>query len=367
MDTGRPGRDGGLVISWHWETRAVRVVFGAGRAGTLAADVAALGASRILLVAGPRAAASTAELLAELPVVASFAEVREHVPVEAAQAARALAVHCAADAILAIGGGASIGTAKAVALTSGLPIVAVPTTYAGSEVTPVWGLTEAGHKRTGRDDRVLPRIVVYDPDLTLSLPAPVSATSGLNALAHAVEAYWAPAASPVAALLADGAIRALAGALPAVVEDGTDLDARTDALFGSYLAGSAFAGAGSGLHHRICHLLGGDFGLPHAATHAVVLPYVVALNAPVVPEIAARIQAALGTPAPAHRSIAELAARVGAPRSLTELGFDPSAIPAAVQRIEVPEGNPRAVSPDDLAALLASAAAGDLTTVEQRW
>ena len=201
-------------------------------------------------------------------------------PVEVADAARKQAAAVGADAVLSVGGGSATGTAKAVALTTGLPVIAVPTTYAGSEVTPVWGLTEGERKTTGVDPRVLPRLVIYDPELTVSLPGPLSAASGLNAMAHCVDAFWAPGRNPVSALAAGEAIRVLAAALPLVSEDGTDVGARGDLLYGAYLAGTAFAVAGSGLHHKICHVLGGRYGLPHAQTHAIMLPYVLAFNAP---------------------------------------------------------------------------------------
>ncbi len=172
-------------------------------------------------------------------------------------------------------------------------MIAVPTTYAGSEVTPVWGLTEGDRKTTGVDARVLPRLVIYDPELTVSLPGPVSAASGLNAMAHCVEAFWAPGRNPVSSLTAGEAIRVLAAALPAVLRDGADTGARGDLLYGAYLAGTAFAVTGSGLHHKICHILGGRYDLPHAQTHAIMLPYVLAFNAPGVPDAARQIGQAL--------------------------------------------------------------------------
>ena len=201
-----------------------------------------------------------------------FTGVRPHVPAAVAQAARQEAAAAGADALLSIGGGSATGTAKAVALATGLPVIAVPTTYAGSEVTPVWGITEGARKTTGTDLRVLPRLVIYDPELTLGLPPGLSAASGLNAMAHCVEAFWAPRRNPVSSLAAGEGIRALAGALPLVGTAPADLGVRSSLLYGAYLAGSAFAVAGSGLHHKICHVLGGRYDLPHAQMHAIVLP-----------------------------------------------------------------------------------------------
>ena len=366
---------------WSLESLPGRVVFGAGVARTaLTAELERLGASRVLIVTTDRERARVDELLAPAAdrVAGTFTAVRQHVPTTTARAARELAAALDADAVLAVGGGSSIGTAKAIALTTGRPIVAVPTTYAGSEMTPVWGLTEDGRKTTGRDPRVQPRTVLYDPELTVSLPAGVSAASGLNALAHAVEAFWAPGANPVTAVLAAEAIRALAAGLPPVVADGADLSARAEALFGAYLAGSVFAVAGSGLHHKICHVLGGRYNLPHAETHAVVLPHVLAFNAPAVPAVA-RIAAALaagtgsgadgaaGTSAVA--AVAGLAGRLGAPTSLAVLGLSTADIEDAVDEIlpAVPPSNPRPVGRSDLVALLTAALAGppdSMSTVE---
>ena len=211
--------------------------------------------------------------------MARFDGVRPHVPVEVAAAAVAAAREAGADVLLSVGGGSTTGTAKAVALASGLPILAVPTTYAGSEMTPVWGSTEAGRKTTGRDLAVLPKVVVYDPELTLSLPAWITAASGMNAIAHCVEAPYAPGRNPVTTQLAwrgSGRRRRRCRRWSSA----RDVAARAGALYGAYLAGSAFAVAGSGLHHKICHALGGAFDLPHAETHSVVLPHVVAFQQP---------------------------------------------------------------------------------------
>jgi maleylacetate reductase len=212
------------------------------------------------------------------------------VPVETARAARAAAADAGADAVLCIGGGSTVGAAKAVALTARIPVLAVPTTYSGSEVTAVWGMTENGRKTTGTDPAVLPRVVVYDPELTAGLPRELAVASGLNAMAHGVEALWAPRRNPVSSVIAEEGVGALATGL-------RDADP-AELLRGAWLAAAAFAVAGSGLHHKLCHVLGGTFGLPHARTHAVVLPHVLAFNAPGAPEAAARVARALGVEDP---------------------------------------------------------------------
>jgi maleylacetate reductase len=261
-----------------------------------------------------------------------FGEVRRHVPVELAERARARFAELGADGLVALGGGSAIGLAKAIALTTGAPIVAVPTTYAGSEMTAVFGLTAEGRKRTGRDERVRPRTVVYDPDLSRDLPPAVVGPSAMNALAHCVDALWADGASPVAALLAEGGARAL--------REGLERRDHERRLYGAALAGWTFGVVGGALHHRICHLLGGAFDLPHAETHSAVLPHVAALNAPAVPEEAARLAAALGADDLAG-GIHDLARRAGAPTGLRELGLDAADLDGVVADVvALAAGNP---------------------------
>ena len=349
------------------DTLPGRVVFGAGAARTaLAAEVARLGVSRVLLIPSGSEQSAARELTAPLAdrIAGTFTGVRPHVPVEVADAARKQAAAVGADAVLSLGGGSATGTAKAVALTTGLPVIAVPTTYAGSEVTPVWGLTEGDRKTTGVDARVLPRLVIYDPELTASLPAPVSAASGLNAMAHGVEAFWAPGRNPVSSLTAGEAIRVLAAALPAVLRDGADIGARGDLLYGAYLAGSTFAVTGSGLHHKICHILGGRYDLPHAQTHAIMLPYVLAFNAPGAPDAARQIGRALagaGLGADPAAALQRLAGQLGLPRGLREIGFGEEQIAEAARLIEpvVPADNPVPADAAALEGLLRRAWAGD--------
>jgi maleylacetate reductase len=340
-----------------------RIVFATGSArDRLADEVARLEMNRVLLIATERSRDLAAELTASFADrrAGTFSGVRPHVPVEVAAEARRLAGDLAADGLLCLGGGSTIGTAKAVALDTGLPIIAIPTTYAGSETTPVWGLTEAGRKTTGVDGRVLPRTVIYDPDLTLSMPVELSVASGLNALAHCVDSFWAPGHNPVSALSAEAGIRALAGALPAILLDGSDRSARSAALYGAYPAGSAFAVAGSGLHHKICHVLGGAYNLPHAQTHAVILPYVLAYNSASATAATSRVCVALGV-SEAVPGLMTLIERLGAPRALAALGLREDQLDEAAELIgeKVPADNPRRVRPGDLRRLLQAAWAGE--------
>lgn len=347
------------------ETLPQRVVFARGdAAAALAAEVAVLGAARVMLIASAREAALVAPITAALPVVLHHDEVVMHVPVEVADRARTAAVAAGVDAILTVGGGSATGLGKAVALTSerpgGLPILAVPTTYAGSEATNVWGLTQGTTKSTGVDDAVLPRSIVYDATLLTSLPAELSVASGLNALAHCVDAMWGPRVDPIDQALAGEGIRGLAGGLPAIARDGALVEGIEQTLYGAYLAAVAFASAGSGMHHKICHVLGGMFNLPHAQTHAVVLPHVLAFNAPNAPEAERRIAAAFGSDT-AVEGMAALRAAVDAPRALRDYGMPEDGIAEAVAPVlaAIPPDNPTPVTEQNLTALLRAAWEGD--------
>jgi alcohol dehydrogenase class IV len=342
------------------ESQPQRVCFGSGEAAaTVARELDRLGASKVMVIAAGTGNELAERVTGDVPVALRYHDVVMHVPVAVAERAREAAAQSGADALVSVGGGSTTGLAKAIALTSGLPIVAVPTTYAGSEATSVWGLTEGARKTTGVDARVLPRVIVYDAALTVSLPVPMSVASGLNALAHCVDSMWAPKADPINRTLAGEGIRALRAGLPAVVADPAGLDGREQALYAAYLSAVAFASAGSGLHHKICHVLGGMFNLPHAQTHAVVLPYVLAFNGPAMPAAEQRIAAALGAGRAAD-GLEELRRELAAPRALRDYGFAESDIPAAAQAIgpAVPPGNPRPVTAGDLRRLLRAAWAG---------
>jgi maleylacetate reductase len=301
------------------ETIARRIVFGAGAIEDMPAELAGLGLARPLVIAGRSQAGQAERLLAALGAGSSIIGVRVHVPAAHAEAARVRAAESGADCLVSIGGGSAVGLAKAVALTHGLAIAAVPTTYAGSELTTVWGMTEDGRKTTGREPGIAPRLVVYDPELTYDLPAAVTAASGMNAVAHCVEAFWGPGATPVTESAASEGLRRLAAGIPASLRSPRDPAARATALTGAWLAGEAFA-AGGALHHKLCHVLGGMFDLPHAELHAALLPYTAAFLLPAAPEAGRRIAEALGAE-DAAGAIAALAREVGAPASLAELGM----------------------------------------------
>ncbi len=299
-----------------------RVVFGAGALDQVAAEAELLGVRRVLLIAtkSVRDAADVVEVELKDGFAGRIDGVTQHVPTEVAATARAKAQEVRADGLVTIGGGSAIGLAKAIALTSGLPIIAVPTTYAGSEMTPVWGETTQGKKATGTDLNVLPRTVLYDPVLSQHLPKKVTAASVANAIAHCVEAVWTPKADPITETTAVEGVRALAAGLRQILETPTDLDARSNLLYGACLGGSALATAGTDLHHKICHLLGGTYNLPHAETHAAVLPQVTRIKAPTVPLAKARLEDALQTDDLAA-GLYDLFTEAGVPTNLKDLGL----------------------------------------------
>ncbi|MGV0739702.1 maleylacetate reductase [Mycobacterium syngnathidarum] len=287
-----------------------------------------------------------------------YAHAEMHIPLSRAEAARAFAEERGAAAVVCIGGGSTTGLGKAIALTSGLPIIAVPTTYAGSEMTPIWGLTDHSVKKTGRDPRVLPRSVIYDPELTYTLPARVSVTSGVNAIAHAAEALYAPDASPIISLMAEEGARTMLAALPAVSTNLGHQHGRWEALYAAWLCGAVLGATTMGLHHKLCHILGGTFNLPHADTHTVVLPYVLAFNLAAAPRAREALARATNTDTPAA-AVKKLADSLGAPPSLASLGMPADGIAEVVrQAVDSPYSNPRAVAAEELTALLTDAHTG---------
>jgi len=339
-----------------------RIVFGVGRRHEVPGEVARLGATRVLLIADGAAAATGDELASGLGAALALRwdEVVQHVPVDLADRARAAATEAAVDTVVCVGGGSATGLAKAIALSHDVAVVAVPTTYAGSEVTPIYGLTGGRHKQTGRDLRVLPRVVVYDPELTVGLPPRVSGASAFNALAHCVEALYAPGANPVVSALALEGVRAIHRWLPVAMEQPTHLDARAGLLYGAYLAGLALGSTGTALHHKLCHVLGGTFDLVHADAHSVILPHAVAYNAPALPEEMARLAEALGAPgADPAGALWDLAVASHVPTTLAELGLAEADLPEAARRATAEiTVNPLPVDEARLTALLRDAHVG---------
>ena len=343
------------------QTLGQRVLFGSGlAAANLAAEVDRFGAESVMVITGGHDRQFTSRVVHQITVTLTYDDVAPHVPVDKAEKAMAVAREHHIDLVVCVGGGSTIGLAKAIALTSAVPIIAVPTTYAGSEATNVWGITEASRKTTGVADCVLPATVIYDAELTLSLPADLSVASGLNALAHCVDSLWAPRADPINEALASEGIRALALGLQAVSADPEDLHGREQTLYGAYLAAVSFASAGSGMHHKICHVLGGAYDLPHAQTHATVLPHVLAFNAPAAPRAANRVAAALGQ-SNAVEGLNQLRKVLHAPVALKDYGLKEVNLVEAADLIlpAIPSTNPRTVTRNNLLAILQSAWSGD--------
>jgi maleylacetate reductase len=337
-----------------------RVVFGAGAIAKLPEEVERLGAKRALVLSTPEQRDSAEQVARALGArcVGTYDKAAMHVPSAIAEDARRVARELGADCCLTVGGGSTTGLGKAIALTSTLPILAVPTTYAGSEMTPIYGITEGGAKKTGRDVRVLPKAVIYDPNLTLSLPPALSAASGMNAVAHAVEALYSPEGNPIISLMAEEGIRALAKALPSIVRDPKDLEGRSDALYGAWLCGIALGSAGMALHHKLCHVLGGSFNLPHAETHSIVLPHAVRYNQDSAPEAMLRIERAIGA-AEAAGGIFDLEKKLGLPLRLADIGMKEADLERAARiATEAPYPNPRKVEYAPVLGLLRDAYQG---------
>ena len=356
-----------MTTDFVYKTLPQRVVFGGGRSAELADEIRALGAVRVFVIADTNDGAALAATLSGehgFDVVAIWREAVQHVPDELAERARAAATDAAADAIVTIGGGSSTGLAKAIALSHGLPILAVPTTYAGSEQTTIYGITGGRHKQTGKNPVVLPRVVVYDPLLTLGLPPRVTGPSAFNALAHSVESLYAPGNNPVTSALAMEGVRAIHRALPTVMARPRDLAGRADLLYGAYLSGMALGATAAGFHHKICHVLGGAFNLVHADSHSVILPHAIAFNAPAIPAEMAMLGEALRVdPADAAGALWDLAVASNVPTSLAELGLTAADLPDAARRAaEEITVNPRPFTEADVLGLLERAFAGTRPT-----
>ncbi|CCD99835.1 maleylacetate reductase [Bradyrhizobium sp. STM 3809] len=334
-----------------------RVVFGAGTLSQLAPEMERLGRKRALLLATPQQRNDVDALADRLGSATAgvFAGAVMHTPVDVTREAVAAYAQSGADCVIALGGGSSIGLGKAIALRTGADQIAIPTTYAGSEMTDILGETSAGEKTTRRDPAILPETVIYDVDLTLSLPKEMTVASGLNAIAHAAEALYAPDRNPILSLMAADAVRAFAAALPVLVADPFDRGARADALYGAWLCGAVLGGASMSLHHKLCHTLGGSFDTPHAQTHAILLPHTIGFNAAVAGDLLAPISAALGGATPG-KALHRFAARLGAPTRLRDFGLTEADLDrAAAIAVKNTYANPRAFGQAEIRALLQDA------------
>jgi maleylacetate reductase len=345
-----------MAVSFTHEALPQRVVFAAGGLARVAEEAERLGISRALVVATPGSGERLgARVVSQLGVRAAglHAKAVIHVPEPIADGGIAAARETRADGLVAVGGGSAIGLAKIIARDASLPILAIPTTYSGSEVTTIWGTSAGDRKTTGRDVKVLPRTVIYDPELTLDLPAKVTAASAMNAMAHCVMGLWSPERTPVTIAYAGEAMRRFGAFLPRAVTRGADIEARSECLVASWLAGTVLM-AGTGLNHKLAHVLGG-YGLPHAETHAVLLPHTTRFNLAAGGDVPARLSEALHAP-DSSDMIAQMLEGFGIPRRLRDLGFDEAKISDAAAQIGALKiEKPRPVSADEARALLLAA------------
>ncbi|KAG5636904.1 hypothetical protein H0H81_006439 [Sphagnurus paluster] len=341
-----------------------RVIFGTGTQAQVAQELQRLGCSRAIVLTTPGQVGKgkgVEKLLGDL-CVGLYTRATMHTPVDITDDAVNAVQELNADCVMAVGGGSTIGLGKAIALRTDLPQIVIPTTYAGSEATPIIGQTENGIKTTQKTLKVLPEVIIYDVALTLTLPPKVSVTSAVNAIAHAVEALYSQDANPIADLLAQEGIRSIARSLPAIVtgEGGGEalLKARSDVLYGAWACAMCVGGLGMALHHKLCHTLGGTFNLPHAETHTVLLPHTIAYNAPYAPEAIAKVASSLGV-INAAQGIYDLAKQLGAPYSLKELGLKEEDLGRAADIAAMsPYPNPAPLERDKLLKLLRDAWSG---------
>ncbi|MHA7778034.1 maleylacetate reductase [Roseibium sp. M-1] len=345
-----------MTRAFTYRGSAAHIVFGAGQRHDTGIWIEKLGCSRALVLSTPHQEQDAAALSDRLGAlsVGVFAKAAMHTPVDVTEEAMETVRSSGADCVVALGGGSTTGLGKAIAYRTDLPQVVIPTTYAGSEVTPILGQTEGGRKTTVRGDSILPEVVIYDPELTTGLPVGMSVTSGLNAMAHAAEALYAQDKNPVSSLMAAEGLAAFKSALPTLVADPSNKEARADALYGAWLCGTVLGTVGMALHHKICHTLGGSFETPHAETHAIMLPHTVGFNAAAVPGDLKPVTDIFG--ATPGAGLFDFSANIGAPQALKDLGLSEADLDRAAEiATENPYWNPRPIDRSSIRNLLQDA------------
>jgi alcohol dehydrogenase class IV len=337
-----------------------RVIFGPGARRKVAEELDRLGITRAIVLSTPDQSLLAGEFarLIGSRVAIVYPGAAQHTPVAVTESALQAVHSVSANGCLAVGGGSTTGLSKAIALRTDLPQVVVPTTFAGSEMTPILGETELGRKTTQSSQKVLPETVIYDPELTATMPKSIAGPSGMNAVAHAVEALYAENRNPVISMMAEESIRAFGRSLPRLVNSAEDLSAHSDALYGAWLAGTCLGAVGMAIHHKICHTLGGTFDLPHADVHALMIPYSAAYNREAAPEAMARVAAALGgTDGP--DALYELMLKVANKHSLAELGMTEADLDKAADiAVQNPYYNPRPITREGIREMLGAAYVG---------
>lgn len=345
-----------MTRAFTYRGSAAHIVFGAGKRAETGTWVEKLGCGKALVLSTPHQADDAAALSEQLGAlsVGIFSKAAMHTPVNVTEEAMDVVKQTGADSVVALGGGSTTGLGKAIAYRTDLPQIVIPTTYAGSEVTPILGQTEAGRKTTVRGDSILPEVVIYDPDLTLGLPLTMTITSGLNAMAHAAEALYAQDRNPVSSLMAAEGLAAFSEALPLLAADPGDAEARSAALYGAWLCGTVLGSVGMALHHKICHTLGGSFDTPHAETHAIMLPHTVGFNAGAVPDQLQPVADLFG--ATPGAGLFDFSAKIGAPQALKDLGLSETDLDRAAEiATENPYWNPRPIDRESIRNLLQDA------------
>lgn len=349
-----------MTLAFTYQGSPARIVFADGASAEVGAWVEKLGCRRALVLSTPHQAADAAALSDSLGALSAgtFTEATMHTPVEVTERAVARAAELQADCVVSLGGGSTTGLGKAMAYRTDIPQIVVPTTYAGSEVTPILGQTENGTKTTLRSPKVTPEVVIYDPELTYGLPVAMSVTSGLNAIAHAAEALYAEDRNPISTLMAIEGMRALKDALPVIVGEPRDSEARGKALYGAWLCGTVLGQIAMSLHHKICHTLGGSFDTPHAETHAIMLPHTIGFNAEAVPELMAPVSDIFG--GSPGQALYDFAKSIGAPMALRDFGLSEADLDRAAEiATKNPYSNPRPFDRAAIRALLQNAWSGE--------
>ena len=350
-----------MTLAFTYQGSAARIVFGNGASADVGKWVETLECRRALVLSTPQQAADAEALSKRLGSLSAgmFTDATMHTPVGVTERAVARAAELGADCVVSLGGGSTTGLGKAMAYRTDILQIVVPTTYAGSEVTPILGQTQNGAKTTLRSPKVTPEVVIYDPELTLGLPVGMSVTSGLNAIAHAAEGLYAPDRNPITSMMAIDGMRALKEALPVIIDSPRDGAAREKALYGAWLCGTVLGQISMSLHHKICHTLGGSFDTPHAETHSIMLPHTVGFNASVIPELMTPISDIFGggTPGPA---LYDFAQSIGSPMALKDFGLSEADLDRAAEiATKNPYSNPRAIDRNAIRALLHDAWNGE--------
>ncbi|KAG4420697.1 hypothetical protein IFR04_006185 [Cadophora malorum] len=351
------------MSSFSYTARPCRVLFGAGTLAKLPSELFRQNLKAALVLSTPFQQPEALAVTQQLGTVAVgiFSEATMHTPLPVTERGIQEARLKRADCVISIGGGSTTGLGKAISIRTGLPHISIPTTYAGSEMTPHLGETVDGIKTTRSDPAIQPATVLYDVNLTMSLPGEMSATSGINAIAHAVEALYAPDTNPIIRLMALEGVRVLAESLPLVATDESNAEVRYQALYGAWLCGTCLGSTTMSLHHKLCHVIGGSFNMPHAETHTILLPHTIAYNIPSMPEVNADLAGVL--PCADGNSITglnNLLEKLGVRRALQSYGLKEGDIEkAAMIAVKNPYANPRPVEKEKIQELLRRAWAGE--------